>query len=123
LLNERNNKLLTSDRLEHKFKKGDFVRLNLASGVFTNEMKKSKKSGIGWNKISVHWSPEVYEVVRVVPTTQKEKAHYTVANSAGLIVRKKFYANDIQIIRNLPETIPTTLYPADYVRALKINRM
>jgi transposase InsO family protein len=35
LLNERNNKLLTSDRLEYKYKKGDFVRLNSASGVPT----------------------------------------------------------------------------------------
>ena len=123
LLNERNNKLLTSDRLEYKFKKGDFVRLNLASGVFNNEMKKSKKSGIGWNKISIHWSPEIYEVVRVVPTSQKEKAHYTVANSDGIIVNKKFYGNDLQIIRFPTKTVPTSVHPPNYARALKINRM
>ena len=123
LLNERNNQLLTGGRPEHKFKLGDKVRLNLASGIYNNEMKKSKKSGIGWNRVSIHWTPEIYKIVHVVPTSQKEKAHYTVANSDGREIRKKFYGNDLQIIRNLGATVPTSVHPPDYVRALKINRM
>ena len=122
LLNERNNHLLTSDRLEYKFKKGDKVRLNLSCGIYNNEMKKAKKANIGWNRVSIHWTPEVYTVVHVVQTTQKEKAHYTVANSDG-IINKKFYANDLQIIRNEPETVQTSINPKTTVRALKLNKM
>jgi hypothetical protein len=121
LLNERNNRLLTSDRLEYKFKLGDKVRLNLSSGIYNNEMKKAKKGNIGWNRVSIHWTPEVYEVVHVVPTTQKEKAHYRVANSDGIVVNKKFYGNDLQIIRN--ETTQTSVNPRTTARALQLNKM
>ena len=84
-------------------------------------MKKAKKGNIGWNRVSIHWTPEVYTVVHVVPTTQKEKAHYRVANSDGIVVNKKFYGNDLQIIRN--ETTQTSVNPRTTARALQLNKM
>jgi hypothetical protein len=123
LLNERNNRLLTGDRVEHKFHKGDKVRLNMSSGIETNAMKRAKKTNIGWNKISIHWTPEVYTVKSVVPTSQKEKAHYTVVNSDGVRIIKKFYANDLQIIRDASKTVKPSLDPETNKRALILNRM
>ena len=122
-MNERNNQLLTGDRQEHIFHKGDKVRLNLSSGIHNNEMKKAKKANIGWNRVSIHWTPEIYTVVHVVPTSQKEKAHYTVATSDGVHVNKKFYGNDLQIIRNEPATVQTNVSPKTIERALELNRM
>ena len=124
LLNERNNQLLTGDRQEHKFKKGDKVRLNLASGIYNNKMKKAKKEDIGWNKVSIHWTPEIYTVIHAVPTSQKEKAHYTVATADGeYFINKKFYGNDLQIIRDEPATVQTNVSPKTIERALELNRM
>ncbi len=124
LLNERNNQLLTGDRQEHKFKKGDKVRLNLASGIYNNKMKKAKKEDIGWNKVSIHWTPEIYTVIHAVPTSQKEKAHYTVETADGeYFINKKFYGNDLQIIRDEPATVQTNVSPKTIERALELNRM
>jgi len=89
------------------FNVGDFVRIKLL--VLNNDMRKARELNMGWNKIAVHYTPQIYQIVQAFhhPRNFVRRDEYTLRNvSCGRIIMsgnpqlpgalpKKFFANDL----------------------------
>ena len=115
------------------FNVGDFVRIKLL--VLNNDMRKARELNMGWNKIAVHYTPQIYQIVQAFhhPRNFVRRDEYTLRNvSCGRIIMsgnpqlrgafpKKFFANDL--IKVPVENVETHIEPKTVARAIKLNRL
>jgi len=127
------------------FNVGDFVRINLLA--LNSETRRVKKNGIGWSKVAVRFTPEVYRVSHVIPPTPLEQRGYNlvlvgvvgnqiqnpaVGNQDLQLIthqngqRRKFYASQLTKVEfpnnNMNNANHSTLNPNTRFRAYYINR-
>ena len=132
-LNERmkRNKELNE---KYVFEKGDAVRVKLLA--YSSEMRKKKKNNIGWNQVAIHYSPELYEVSRVIEHRDSATpTEYNIINrqDRGLIYKldsrgvpvgkrpRRFRGTDLILVPRGSKK--TTIDPDNYRTALYLNRI
>lgn len=108
------------------FQVGDLVRIKLL--VLNARMRYTKEHRIGWNKIAVHYSPQIYQVVRTIhnAVNGKRRDEYILEDenedtvmSGG--VPRRFFGNDLILVP--PNYIDTHIDPKTTDRAIFINRL
>lgn len=64
------------------YRVNDYVRINLLA--LNSETRKVKKNGIGWSKVGVRFTPEVYRVSHVIPPTPLEQRGYNLVRPGAV---------------------------------------
>ena len=117
---------LALGRPPNVFQVNEFVRIKLL--VLNNVMRRHRENGMEWNKTAVHYTPEIYQVQRVIQPQANipRRVEYILSNMAGNVlmsgvVPKRFFGNDL--IRVPPQNVPTNILPQTVARALFLNRL
>ena len=108
------------------FQVGDLVRIKLL--VLNARMRYTKEHRIGWNKIAVHYSPQIYQVVRTIhnAVNGKRRDEYILRDENGNVVMgggnpRLFFGNDLILVP--PNSVDTHIDPKTTDRAIFINRL
>lgn len=117
------------------FKEGDWVRVKLLA--YSKEMRQKKKNNIGWNQVAIHWSPDLYEIAKVIkrsatstmPTeyyirNKHSRAMVYKLNSYGETVGKRprrLKGSDLILVPRGSKKV--TIDPATYPNVLYFNRI
>jgi hypothetical protein len=131
VIRKRAEKLLAEGRPPPVFHVGDLVRVRLLAT--SNEMRKLRKNNIGWNKVAVHYTPEIFQVHRVYPQSTVRHAQYAVtkypqgdvvmASQRSRIPKKYFGTELIHVPRVNDQTSidPQTIRRAEYLNRIVKN--
>jgi hypothetical protein len=125
-LHNRAIQLLSIGRPPHFFLQNDLVRIKLLK--LSNTMRNAREYNIGWNKVAVHYTPEIYTVTNVIPArvNPPRREEYEVSDAAGNILMsgalpKRFAGNDLILVPN--PNIATSINPQTINRAVFLNRL
>jgi hypothetical protein len=107
------------------FQLGNLVRIKLL--VISNRMREVRERSLGWNKVAVHYSPQIYQIINAIhhPANFVRRDEYELMDMNGNIlmsgaVPKKFFGNDL--VRVPVNHIATHINPQTTHRALQLNR-
>lgn len=121
----RARRIVALGRTPPVFQVGDLVRIKLL--VLSNTMRQQRENNIGWNKVAVHYSPQIYQVHNAIhhPANFVRRDEYILTDNAGNVlmsggVPKRFFSNEL-ILVPVPHT-QTHINPLTTQRALQINR-
>ena len=124
-IDNRARHIVSLGRPPHIFQVGDLVRIKLL--LLSSRMRQQRENGIGWNKVAVHFSPQIYQVVNVfhhAPNFTRREEYSLQDNAGNLLmsgaVPKRFFGNDLILVP--PNHIPTHILPQTTDRALRLNR-
>jgi len=119
-------RLLAIGRPPRTFQLNDLVRINLLK--MNNIMRQARENGIGFNKVAVHYTPEVYRIHNVVAAINNppRRQEYEVSDMAGNVlmsgaIPKRFAGNDLILVPN--QNVNTSINPQTIARALFLNRL
>jgi hypothetical protein len=108
------------------FQNGDFVRIKLL--VINNRMREVRERSLGWNKVAVHYTPQIYQVVQAIhhPANFVRRDEYHLRDNNGNvlmsgIVPKSFFGNDLALVP--PNSVATNINPESTGRAIQLNRL
>ena len=111
---------------EHNYNVGDLVCLSLYK--FSNVMRMAKENHIGFNKVGIHFSPIICNVVNVVPPPANftRRTAYNIADAAGNVIMsgpvpKMFFPSEM-----MPVPVPfvqTGIHPKKVARSVYLNRL
>ena len=124
LINPKNNKQ------EIKFKVNDLVRIRMMT--MSNLQRKAHKNMIGWNKVAVHYTPQIYRVTKCYTGRKFSNDQYTLATLDGRAlvspdrqtnkdVSKRFFGSEL--IRVPQTNVQTHIEPLSVRRAEFLNRL
>ena len=85
-INNRARHNVSLGRPEPVFQNGDLVRVKVLFG--SNRMRQARESHIGWNKIAVHYTPQVFQVVQEFhhPANFVRRDECILANLDGVVL-------------------------------------
>ena len=125
-LHNRAVRLLAIGRPPRVFQQNDLVRINLLK--LNNTMRNAREYNIGWNKVAVHYTPEIYTIHNVIPAINNppRRQEYEVSDAAGNVLMsgaspKRFAGNDLILVPN--PNVGTNINPQSIARALFLNRL
>ena len=125
-IDNRARHLVSLGRPPPVFQVGNLVRIKLL--VIVPRLRQIRETGLGWNKVAVHYTPEVYQVVQAFhfPPNAPRNDEYILSNFAGQIlmagvVPKRFFGNEL--IRVPLNHINTHILPPTIQRAMLMNRI
>jgi hypothetical protein len=124
-LDNRARHLVALGRPPPVFQAGDLVRIKLL--VISNRQREVRERNLGWNKVAVHYSPQIYQIINAFhhPANFIRRDEYTLMDMNNNIVMsgivpKRFFGNDLILVP--PNHVPTTINPQTTQRALQLNR-
>lgn len=125
-INIQAQKAVAMGRPPRVFQLGDLVRVNVA--LYSNLTRKAKKENIGWNRMAVHFTPQIVTVSRVYryPPNASKRDEYELTNLAGEVLRlgaapRRFFGNELIAVP--ANHVPTNVAPMTIHRADQINRL
>jgi len=125
-LHNRAVRLLAIGRPPRTFQQNDLVRINLLK--LNNTMRNAREYNIGWNKVAVFYTPEIYTIHNVIPAINNppRRQEYEVSDAAGNVLMsgaspKRFAGNDLILVPN--PNVGTNINPQTIARALFLNRL
>lgn len=124
-IDNRARHIVAQGRPPHIFQVGDLVRIKLL--VVSTIMRQQRENNIGWNKVAVHYTPQVFVVVQAInhPANFIRRDEYILSNLNGVIILggnnpKRFFGSDLILVP--PNNVATHIQPETRARALRINR-
>jgi hypothetical protein len=125
-IDNRARQIVSLGRPVPVFQNGDLVRVKVQIG--SNRMRQARENNIGWNKIAVHYTPQVFQVIQAFnyPANFVRRDEYILANLDGVVlmsggVPRRFFANEMVAV---PQNhIATHVVPFTIQRADQINRL
>jgi hypothetical protein len=108
------------------FQNGDFVRIKLL--VVNNRMREVRERNLGWNKVAIHYTPQVYQVINAIhhPPNFVRRDEYMLSDMNGNVIMsgvvpKRFFGNDL--VKVPINHIQTHINPQTIQRAIQLNRL
>jgi hypothetical protein len=128
LFDERARQWVSQGRPPPVFHVGDLVRVVVSA--FSSAMREARKGHMGWNKIAVHYSPQVVRVIQVFhyPPRSTRRDEYVLENLNGEVlmsengdVPRRFFGSEL--IKVPANHSATNIDPETIYRANVINRL
>jgi len=117
--------LLAQGRPPRVFNNGDLVRIKMTTA--SNVMREARKSQIGYNKVSIHYTTQIFRVRRAFqyPPNALQRDQYVLENLQGEILMqganpRRFFGNDLILVP--PQNVQTNVAPQNILRTLQFNR-
>ena len=125
-IDNRARRIVALGRPPPIFHNGDLVRIKLL--VVNNRMREVREKNLGWNKVAVHYTPQIYQVHQAIhhPNNFVRRDEYVLTDMNGNIqmsgaVPKHFFGNDLCLVP--PNHIQTHINPRTIQRAIQLNRL
>ena len=126
MIDNRARLAVSLGRPPNRFQNGDLVRLKVTIG--SNRMRQARENNIGWNRIAVHYTPQVFRVVNAFhyPPNFTRRDEYTLQNLNGVMlmsgaVPRRFFGSEMVLVP--PNYVDTHVQPLTIHRADQMNRL
>jgi hypothetical protein len=124
-LRDQATQLLANGRPPQFFNVNDLVRIKMTTA--SNVMRQARKNNIGYNKVSIHYTTQVFRIRRAYhyPPNALQRDQYVLENLQGVVLmeganQKRFFGSDLILVP--PQNVPTSVNPRDIFRTLQFNR-
>jgi transposase InsO family protein len=124
-LRDQATQLLAQGRPPRFFQNGNLVRIKMTTA--SNVMRQARKNEIGYNKVSIHYTPQIFRIRRSFqyPPGALQRDQYVLENLNGEILRqggneRKFFGSDLILVPH--QNVQTNVNPRDIFRTLQFNR-
>lgn len=125
IINDKTKKAVSKGRTPN-FEVNDLVRIKLL--VINNTMRKAKKQKQEWNKIAIHYTPQIYTVIRAYHHQPNfiRRDEYVLSDLNGNVLmdgatQKRFFGSEL--IKVPINSVETNINPGTVQRAIQLNRL